>query len=132
MTTEAGPRRIDERDVAAWDAEVDVLVVGYGCAGVCAALEARAAAVAEERRDLFWRTGAGVAELTARLAEVTASLPTFSPRDDTSTAPFGGECDTSTPPSGHPASKASATLVTRFGARLDRDTLSGIKAELVG
>lgn len=34
--------RIDERDVAAWDAEADVVVVGYGCAGVCAALEARA------------------------------------------------------------------------------------------
>ena len=33
---------------------------------------------------------------------------------------------------GQLASKASATLVTRFGARLDRDTLSGIKAELVG
>src|SRR6056297_4271482 len=35
--------RRDERDVAAWDHEVDVLVVGYGCAGVCAAIEAREA-----------------------------------------------------------------------------------------
>ena len=35
--------RRDERDVAAWDREVDVLVVGYGCAGVCAAIEAREA-----------------------------------------------------------------------------------------
>jgi 3-oxo-5alpha-steroid 4-dehydrogenase len=35
--------RRDERDVAAWDVEVDVLVVGYGCAGVCAAIEAREA-----------------------------------------------------------------------------------------
>lgn len=33
----------DERDIKAWDAEVDVLVVGYGCAGVCAAIEAREA-----------------------------------------------------------------------------------------
>lgn len=35
--------RRDERDVTAWDVEVDVLVVGYGCAGVCAAIEAREA-----------------------------------------------------------------------------------------
>lgn len=35
--------RVDERDVPAWDVEADVVVVGYGCAGVCAALEARAA-----------------------------------------------------------------------------------------
>lgn len=39
---EAAQQRVDLRDVATWDAEVDVLVVGYGCAGVCAALEARA------------------------------------------------------------------------------------------
>jgi len=35
--------RRDERDIPAWDVEVDVLVVGYGCAGVCAAIEAREA-----------------------------------------------------------------------------------------
>jgi 3-oxo-5alpha-steroid 4-dehydrogenase len=35
--------RREERDVAAWDVEVDVVVVGYGCAGVCAAIEAREA-----------------------------------------------------------------------------------------
>ncbi len=35
--------RRDERDVPGWDVEVDVLVVGYGCAGVCAAIEAREA-----------------------------------------------------------------------------------------
>lgn len=39
----SAPLRRDERDVAAWDVEVDVLVVGYGCAGVCAAIEAREA-----------------------------------------------------------------------------------------
>jgi len=33
--------RRDARDVEAWDLEVDVLVVGYGCAGACAAIEAR-------------------------------------------------------------------------------------------
>ncbi|MFK7898185.1 MAG: FAD-dependent oxidoreductase, partial [Myxococcota bacterium] len=33
----------DERDVPAWDAETDVLVVGFGCAGACAAIEASAA-----------------------------------------------------------------------------------------
>ncbi|MFN8036323.1 MAG: FAD-dependent oxidoreductase [Acidimicrobiia bacterium] len=32
------PRRLD--DVAAWDAEADVVVVGFGCAGACAAIEA--------------------------------------------------------------------------------------------
>ena len=40
MSEESG-LRVDERDVAAWDAEADVVVVGYGCAGVCTALEAR-------------------------------------------------------------------------------------------
>ncbi len=35
--------RREERDVSVWDVEVDVLVVGYGCAGVCAAIEAREA-----------------------------------------------------------------------------------------
>jgi 3-oxo-5alpha-steroid 4-dehydrogenase len=33
--------RVDERDVKIWDRTVDVLIVGYGCAGVCAAIEAR-------------------------------------------------------------------------------------------
>ena len=42
MNDWTGLRR-DERDVATWDIEVDVLVVGYGCAGVCAAIEAREA-----------------------------------------------------------------------------------------
>ncbi len=32
--------RRDERDVPHWDLECDVLVVGYGCAGACAAIEA--------------------------------------------------------------------------------------------
>lgn len=32
--------RVDERDVRQWDATVDVLVVGFGCAGACAAIEA--------------------------------------------------------------------------------------------
>jgi 3-oxo-5alpha-steroid 4-dehydrogenase len=32
--------RRDEREIAAWDAECDVLVVGMGCAGACAAIEA--------------------------------------------------------------------------------------------
>ena len=35
--------RREERDVAGWDVEVDVVVVGDGCAGVCAAIEAREA-----------------------------------------------------------------------------------------
>jgi len=41
--SEGAGLRVDERDVAAWDEEADVVVVGYGCAGACAALEARAA-----------------------------------------------------------------------------------------
>lgn len=32
--------RRDENEIAAWDAECDVLVVGGGCAGMCAAIEA--------------------------------------------------------------------------------------------
>ena len=32
--------RIDEHEIGAWDAECDVLVVGFGCAGACAAIEA--------------------------------------------------------------------------------------------
>ena len=32
--------RRDERDVASWNAECDVLVVGFGAAGACAAIEA--------------------------------------------------------------------------------------------
>jgi 3-oxo-5alpha-steroid 4-dehydrogenase len=35
----SGLRR-DERDVAGWDVECDVLVVGFGAAGACAAIEA--------------------------------------------------------------------------------------------
>ena len=35
--------RREERDVPSWDAECDVLVVGFGCAGACAAIEAAAA-----------------------------------------------------------------------------------------
>ena len=34
------------RDVAAWDLETDVAIVGFGAAGVCAAIEARAAGAA--------------------------------------------------------------------------------------
>lgn len=41
--SEGAQMRVDARDIAAWDVEVDVLVIGYGCAGVCAAIEAREA-----------------------------------------------------------------------------------------
>jgi len=37
---EAEGLRRDARDVGRWDAECDVLVVGFGCAGACAAIEA--------------------------------------------------------------------------------------------
>ncbi len=49
-------RVIDVREVARWDEEADVVVAGLGCAGACAAIEARAAgrgrarARARERR----------------------------------------------------------------------------------
>jgi succinate dehydrogenase/fumarate reductase flavoprotein subunit len=36
-------RILDAREVAKWDDEVDVVVVGLGCAGACAAIEARLA-----------------------------------------------------------------------------------------
>jgi 3-oxo-5alpha-steroid 4-dehydrogenase len=36
-------RRIDARDVPRWDVETDVLIVGYGCAGASAAIEAASA-----------------------------------------------------------------------------------------
>ncbi|MAG31106.1 MAG: flavoprotein [Deltaproteobacteria bacterium] len=32
--------RRDERDIVRWDADCDVLVIGFGCAGACAAIEA--------------------------------------------------------------------------------------------
>ena len=32
--------RREEREIASWDTECDVLVVGAGCAGMCAAIEA--------------------------------------------------------------------------------------------
>ena len=34
---------VSETEVAGWAGEVDVIVVGYGIAGACAALEAREA-----------------------------------------------------------------------------------------
>lgn len=43
MTNSQELLRIDERDIAAWDVDADVVVVGYGCAGACAAIEAREA-----------------------------------------------------------------------------------------
>ena len=37
----SGPSAVrDANDVATWDAEADVVVVGLGCAGACAAIEA--------------------------------------------------------------------------------------------
>ncbi len=36
-------RILDAREIAQWDDEVDVVVAGLGCAGACAAIEARAA-----------------------------------------------------------------------------------------
>ena len=36
-------RVVDAREVAKWDDDVDVVVAGLGCAGACAAIEARAA-----------------------------------------------------------------------------------------
>jgi succinate dehydrogenase/fumarate reductase flavoprotein subunit len=41
----AGPgyRVIDAREIARWDGEADVVIAGLGCAGACAAIEARAA-----------------------------------------------------------------------------------------
>jgi 3-oxo-5alpha-steroid 4-dehydrogenase len=40
-TESLSPRRIDDVDAIAWDEATDVLVVGFGGAGVCAALQAR-------------------------------------------------------------------------------------------
>lgn len=41
--TEAGPLLVDAATVPAWSAAADVVIVGFGMAGACAAIEARAA-----------------------------------------------------------------------------------------
>ncbi len=43
QTSISAPELIRERDVTAWDDAADVVVVGYGGAGSCAAIEARRA-----------------------------------------------------------------------------------------
>ena len=38
--TEAEGMRRDAREITSWDADADVVIVGFGCAGACAAIEA--------------------------------------------------------------------------------------------
>ena len=64
---------VDAADIAAFDHETDVLIVGYGCAGASAALEADAA-----------ECGLGRAANAGVDAAATAAAPTpnRSPRTD--------------------------------------------------
>jgi 3-oxo-5alpha-steroid 4-dehydrogenase len=51
----AHPRAASE--IARWDQETDVVVVGLGGAGCCAALEARAAGAEVNALERAWRGG---------------------------------------------------------------------------
>ena len=55
------------REVARWDAEDDVLVVGFGAAGACAAIEAAEAGASVRVLERGWRGGGTSAESTAQL-----------------------------------------------------------------
>jgi succinate dehydrogenase/fumarate reductase flavoprotein subunit len=59
------PRRA--REVARWDREADVVVVGYGAAGACAAVEAAAAGASVLALERGWRGGGTSAESTGQL-----------------------------------------------------------------
>jgi succinate dehydrogenase/fumarate reductase flavoprotein subunit len=56
-----------EREVGHWDDEVDVLVVGFGATGACAALEAAEAGASVRVLERGWRGGGTSAESTAQI-----------------------------------------------------------------
>lgn len=55
------------RDVKRWDREVEVVVVGYGAAGACAAIEAAEAGAATLVLERGWRGGGTSAESTGQI-----------------------------------------------------------------
>jgi succinate dehydrogenase/fumarate reductase flavoprotein subunit len=55
------------RDVTSWDREADVVVVGYGAAGVCAATEAAEAGAETLVLERGWRGGGTSAESTGQV-----------------------------------------------------------------
>src|SRR5215468_12754733 len=67
MTTAraAQPRRLQE--VPRWDLEADVVVVGLGAAGACAAIEAARAGASVQVLERGWRGGGTSAESTGQI-----------------------------------------------------------------
>jgi len=58
---------LSEREVRNWDAEEDVVVVGFGAAGACAAIAAGEAGASVRVVERSWRGGGASAESTAQL-----------------------------------------------------------------
>jgi succinate dehydrogenase/fumarate reductase flavoprotein subunit len=65
MGTPSHPR--GERDVARWHDEADVVIVGLGGAGACAALEARAAGASVIALERAWKGGGTSAQASGQL-----------------------------------------------------------------
>ena len=55
------------RDVKRWDREAEVVVVGYGAAGACAAIEAAEAGAKTLVLERGWRGGGTSAESTGQI-----------------------------------------------------------------
>jgi succinate dehydrogenase/fumarate reductase flavoprotein subunit len=58
---------LSEREVSSWDVETDVVVVGLGAAGACAAIEAAESGASVEVLERAWRGGGTSAESTAQI-----------------------------------------------------------------
>ena len=54
------------REVKSWDVEADVVVVGFGATGACAAIEAAEAGASVHVIERAWRGGGASAESTAQ------------------------------------------------------------------
>ena len=84
--------RRDERDLTRWDAECDVLVVGTGAAGACAAIEAAAAGdldVATSMCSLRTRFDGGGGAAGVRCGGAECAAPSAAISEDT----FQRQCE---------------------------------------